>query len=129
MLRGGGDGRLPVPVQAPTADFFNPHPLAAQLCNLGALQPGCIIYSLGSNGDFSFEREMAARTPCHIHTFDCTVAASRIPGDLPARVTFHAVCLGSAAHVDKYRRRYATLPALAAELGHKVRGSPRCSWG
>ena len=88
------------------------------LCGLDQLQPGCVIYSLGSNADFSFEDDMLRSTPCRIETFDCTVEASRLPAVFDPRVTFHAVCLADRTYVDSNGRSFATLPALAAQMGH-----------
>ena len=58
------------------------------LCDLAALRPPCLIYSLGSNGDYSFEQDMLRRTRCHVHTFDCTYAGRSIDA---ARHTYHKV--------------------------------------
>jgi hypothetical protein len=41
------------------------------ICDLGRLRPPCVIYSLGSQGDYSFERDMLRLTQCEVHTFDC----------------------------------------------------------
>ncbi len=30
----------------------------------------CVLYSIGSNGDSSFEQQMMRRASCEIHTFD-----------------------------------------------------------
>ena len=30
----------------------------------------CVVYSIGSNGDSSFEEQMMRRASCEIHTFD-----------------------------------------------------------
>jgi len=66
------------------------------LCDLSQLPPGCIIYSVGSSGDFSFEQAVLKRTKCSVHTFDCTYSGVVQPGyDLdPARFTYHKWCLG-----------------------------------
>lgn len=61
------------------------------LCGIEALTSGCVILSLGSNGQFDFEDSMLASTPCEVHTFDCTCdGASRGP-----RHHYHKQCLGS----------------------------------
>ena len=94
------------------------------LCNLDALRaaPGCIIYSLGSNGDFSFEIEMLVETSCEIYTFDCTVSDARLAKVLPGldkRIHYNSVCLGERNFVDPQRRKFATLPSIVKSLGHK----------
>ena len=96
------------------------------LCSdaLAALQPGCVIYSLGSNSQFDFEVAMLAATPCVIHTFDCTSDDKKKPTD--PRVVFHQKCLGgrrlqiannnttSARNLAKF----FTLVELATQNGH-----------
>ena len=63
------------------------------------LRPGCAVFSVGSNNQFMYEEEMAKQTPCHIHTFDCTVRNPRPPSQLAGRLTFHRLCLGSQKEV------------------------------
>lgn len=46
------------------------------VCDLEMLQAPCLIYSLGSNGQFDFEDGILALTPCHVHTYDCTYDGS-----------------------------------------------------
>ncbi|KAG1676770.1 hypothetical protein FOA52_005059 [Chlamydomonas sp. UWO 241] len=93
----------------------------------------CLIFSLGSNGDYSFERFMLNATNCHVHTFDCTFnGASQMPG----RHTYHQVCLGpdnaaqtnTASAAESARRTgnakpvYKSWATISAELnpgGHK----------
>lgn len=48
------------------------------ICDVGRLAPPCVVYSLGSQGDYSFEREMLALTQCEVHTFDCERHATRV---------------------------------------------------
>ncbi|GBF97879.1 hypothetical protein Rsub_10234 [Raphidocelis subcapitata] len=61
------------------------------LCDLSGLAAPCLVYSLGSNGDYSFEADILKRTPCDVHSFDCTFNGSSIQ---PARHYYHKVCLG-----------------------------------
>lgn len=57
--------------------------------------PSCLVYSIGSDGDFSFEEAVKSNFGCEIHTFDPT-------GDTPILQTlasrrgieFHAIGLG-----------------------------------
>ena len=44
----------------------------AQVCGTRTLFEGhpCVLYSIGSNGDSSFEQQMMRRASCEIHTFD-----------------------------------------------------------
>lgn len=86
------------------------------LCNITALAHGCIIYSLGSKNQFGFEEEMVAKTPCELHTFDCT---SSKPTDLHPRIHFHSVCIGGEdSSSGETGRKYRSLQGIARELGH-----------
>jgi hypothetical protein len=86
------------------------------ICGLSRLQAPCVIYSLGSDGNFAFEEAVSKNTPCVIHTFDCTVSKDRLPAILPARVTYHSICLGSDEEVTS---QYRSLGSLMREFGHK----------
>ena len=57
------------------------------------LQDPCVVFSLGSNGDYSFEESILDTTSCTVHTFDCTVNGR----NLSERHHYHKLCLGSAA--------------------------------
>ena len=72
----------------------------------------CTIFSLGSNGDFSFEESMLTVTDCDIHTFDCTISGASIH----PRHQYHQRCLGSSAKAA-LDERFITLSSAAAELG------------
>jgi len=67
---------------------------AKRIC-LGAIphEVPCIILSLGSRGDWSYEQDAFASTTCEIHTFDCT-GEFQVPPKLRSRTTFHHQCLG-----------------------------------
>ncbi|GBG00334.1 hypothetical protein Rsub_13104 [Raphidocelis subcapitata] len=80
------------------------------LCDLSRLQPPCVIYSLGSNGDYSFEREMLDLTKCDIHTFDCTFDGR----SQSSRHFYHKTCLGLPSSGPLFKE-YDT---VLAELGH-----------
>jgi hypothetical protein len=76
------------------------------LCGLERLEAPCTIFSLGSHGDFSFEELMVTRTPCVVHTFDCTVNAPSRVGT-SGRIHFHKVCVGAEdrdTEIGSYRR-------------------------
>jgi hypothetical protein len=56
----------------------------------------CVVISLGSNNEFSFELDVARQLPhCAIHTLDCTIVP-HVPAELRGRLTFHEICLGPA---------------------------------
>lgn len=71
----------------------------------------CVVYSIGSNNEFSFEQDMVARG-CEVHTFDHTVAAPQPP----AGVTFHRDGLGVATDAPPMR----SLGNITASLGHST---------
>lgn len=48
------------------------------ICGIEQLREPCHVLSLGSNGDYSYEEEILARTPCMVYTFDCTSKARSI---------------------------------------------------
>ena len=82
---------------------------------LSTAKEKCVIYSLGVNEDISFEAGALAATPCHVHSFDCTIAAPP-PSPDPARHTFHPLCIAAADSADG---RYKRLSTIMKTLGHK----------
>lgn len=56
---------------------------------------GCVIYSLGGNNQWEFERDALEKTNCQVHTFDCTGLISRFTKPNHERLHFHHVCLGT----------------------------------
>lgn len=67
----------------------------------------CLIYSLGSNGEFSFENETKRYLPnCEIHTFDMKVF------NCTEMCTFHQVRIGNGSAETK------TLRMIMSELNH-----------
>jgi len=70
----------------------------------------CLIYSVGSNGEFSFEVAMGTlfRDLCEIHIFDFTDYSKNVPDSIRDMVHFHAWGLMS---TDELRRR-KDAPAL-----------------
>jgi galactoside 2-L-fucosyltransferase 1/2 len=65
----------------------------------------CVVYSLGSRLDFSFENDVVTQLGCEVHTFDCTVGS---PSDTPSGVSFHPWCIGGS---DTKKR-------ISSDLGH-----------
>ena len=74
-------------------------------------QPGCLVYSVGSEKDTVFERAMVAEHGCEVHTFDHSVEPRWVP---PPYVSYHRVGLGQG-------ERMASLPQLVEKLGHRER--------
>jgi hypothetical protein len=78
--------------------------------------PGCTVYSLGSNNDYTFERSILDSTSCQVITFDCTVDGSRID----TRHTFVKKCIGSQKRADADPDKWTTLESAVLALGHKA---------
>jgi hypothetical protein len=64
------------------------------MCGADALKDGCVIYSIGGNNWWQFEEDLLQKTPCHIHTFDCTGPLDKFQKPPNDRLHFHHVCLG-----------------------------------
>ena len=101
-----------------------------------SLDPGrCIVYSLGSRGDFSFEKDVVRQFNCSVYTFDCTFSAAamakRFPHGLPAGVKFRPLCVGEPKRLVQGRGTAAPAGIDAgsfvslAELQRQVRASRR----
>jgi hypothetical protein len=60
----------------------------------------CVVYSIGGNNQWAFEKVILEQTTCEVHTFDCTGLRSRFqprfPPEYAGRHTFHHVCVGTA---------------------------------
>ena len=79
-------------------------------------EPNCTVFSIGSANAWGFERDIARKTNCQIHTFDCTIVP-RVPKDLKDRVTFHKACFGSKDSVDDQGREFLTWPSMLLRAG------------
>lgn len=77
---------------------------------------GCVVFSVGSNNQWTFEETVVAKTPCVIHTFDCTVAYPNPPTSVKDRVTFHKLCVGGK---DGPRKDMVTYRGLVEAAGGK----------
>jgi len=78
-------------------------------------QQQCVIYSIGSNNEFSFEKAIHHYNPlCQIHTFDSTMPV--YPGQKPHYVKFHPWSLGG--HDDAAGWTF-TLSTMMRKLGHQ----------
>jgi len=71
--------------------------LSKVVCGLAELQkqPSCVVYSIGGNNQWDFELELLQKTPCEIHTFDCTGRLERFQKPPHERLHFHHVCIGT----------------------------------
>ncbi|KXS19255.1 hypothetical protein M427DRAFT_472686 [Gonapodya prolifera JEL478] len=112
----------------PTTYMCDPNHLARRpaigdggkwICVVPKTEP-CIIYSLGSNGDFSFEDAMHAESggKCQIWTFDCT---STEPPATHSYINFRPWCLSDVDNAGvTYGRIYKTFESIVTELGHNA---------
>jgi len=75
---------------------------------------GCIIYSLGSNGNDQFEKRIHVRLPnCQIHIFDCF----RLPKLVAPPIYAYPWCLGGKDSIIENRQFYR-LKTIMNKLGH-----------
>ena len=89
-----------------------------------ATRKPCIIYSIGSNGDFGFEEFLLQETQsCTIYTFDCTMGQTPAYNSsfekLKDKHWFHPWCLSAQDGVPN--SNYMTLATIHERLKH--------SWG
>lgn len=78
-------------------------------------EPECVVYSLGSSGDYTFEASMLKHTPCHVHTFECTHGGISLDRK---RHTYHQVCLGRAPKGMATLRIFERFQTITERLGH-----------
>jgi len=69
---------------------------AKMACGLEGSNSSCVVVSLGSNGQWTFEADIFARTGCRVEVFDCTVDPEEVtvPMYLRGRVRLHYHCIG-----------------------------------
>ena len=60
----------------------------------GSMEAPCVVYSIGGNNKWDFEMDLLKKTPCTVHTFDCTGDISRFKIPDHDRLHFHYICLG-----------------------------------
>ena len=97
------------------------------MCDVEVM-PGkdCLVYSVGSNGDFSFEKAIHRRFGCETHTLDPTDWTGRwAKMAATAHTQFHDVGLGAARGYMKTARKARcevdTLGNVMRRLGHQGR--------
>jgi hypothetical protein len=108
----------------------DPHRLAHQR------KGDCLVYSIGSNGDFRFERDLQEMAPyCEIHVFDPGNYSHAAVSDWHVNVTYHAIglkasyeiplnltetsfSLGNLKSFEDSGSHFKTLPEIQQELGH-----------
>ncbi|CAD7973565.1 unnamed protein product [Amoebophrya sp. A120] len=134
----GGDGGKNVCAdQLPNAGQSrnNGSPATSLTGSVGAGDPlatsSCLVYSLGSRLDFSFEAAVVRETGCAVATFDCTVPPEKgqaLAKKLPGTVNFHPWCVGesdeekpisSDVGYKKKTGQFYTLETIQRKLGHE----------
>ncbi|CAL8465623.1 g5159 [Coccomyxa elongata] len=88
------------------------------VCGLRTLLQGrsCLVYSIGSAGDTSFELEVINRTSCEVHTFDHTLEEKlRKQVAKVAGLTFHPVGIGDPDNGAGLQK----LDQVMMDLGHE----------
>ena len=70
----------------------------------------CVVLSIGSNNEFSFEQAVVEKYGCDVHTFDHTVNSPNAPNG----VTFHPYGLGTADEAQAPDSRMVTLAQARA---------------
>lgn len=83
------------------------------------LSADCIIFSLGSNNQFDFEKGIIERTNCLVYIFDCTVNNWKIPKEIITRVKYFSVCLGEYDTITDGRKFESYKSILRYSKGRK----------
>lgn len=85
----------------------------------------CLIYSVGSEGDFSFEKGLykilegsTSKSSCEIHVFDPKDYSSSVPSDIRSMIHFHNWGIVDEASSSE---KFKTLEQTVNILGHKGR--------
>ena len=82
------------------------------VCDTESLVRNCLVYSIGSERDTSYEVAISSILGCEIHTFDHTIAGW-VPPAIP-KFTFHPYGFGAGAGGGQME----TLETILQELGH-----------
>jgi hypothetical protein len=84
----------------------------------------CLVYSFGSNGDYSFEHGIIGRRECEIHTFDPFNSGG---GSHIQHITVHSYGLGNRSYTTEVLPKFGksvelkSLTDIVKELGHSGR--------
>jgi len=82
-----------------------------------ALEAPCVVYSVGGNNQWQFEMDVLAKTPCEVHTFDCTGDIERFQVPENPRLHFHHICLGT-ENKETELGEFWTLDKMTKTLNH-----------
>ena len=92
------------------------------ICDLERIrrQPECLVYSVGSNNDFTFESALLGLAPhCEIHVFDHTIGEH--PSNKPDGIHFHAWGVKGDGGGRGSSGKLKTLREISSLLGHTER--------
>jgi len=85
------------------------------VCGLRFLKPPCVIYSFGSAGDNSFERDVLQFSKCEVFTFDPTTKA---PPIMPPNIFYKNYGLAEITGTKDQVGPVKTLQDIMKELNH-----------
>lgn len=83
----------------------------------GTMEAPCVVYSIGGNNQWEFELDILEKTPCEVHTFDCTGSIERFKKPDNKKLHFHHVCLGTQNKNDTVGE-FWTLEKMQKTLNH-----------
>jgi FkbM family methyltransferase len=87
------------------------------VCNMKKMRKNCVVYSLGSAGDFSFEEAVHQRAGCIAHTFDPDPKFKDIADKISTQwLNYHSWGLSSENGVSD-GKTYKTIEKTFEELG------------
>eukprot|EP01066_Platyproteum_vivax_P015853 Platyproteum_vivax@DN694_c0_g1_i1.p1 len=84
------------------------------VCDPHRISKDCLVYSIGSNNDWSFEQSVRKLMKCEIHTFDHTIT----PINKPNYIQFHKIGLGPHNSTNE---SMPSLLTMIDQLGHHDR--------
>jgi len=90
-----------------------------RFCWMNELDHECVVFSVGSRNEFSFEIDMSRSTKCRFEVFDCTVKQPRIPKEIQDRTRFHQLCLGPETKLVDNRLQFVNYTELIKAAGNR----------
>ncbi|KAL0054009.1 hypothetical protein WJX82_002362 [Trebouxia sp. C0006] len=87
---------------------------------MGALQHSeCVVYSLGSHMETTFEEEIIEQTPCKVHTFDHSLSSEqgKTLSHVSPRLAFHPYKVGMGHSISAHYKE-KSIHGIMEELNH-----------
>ena len=95
--------------------------LCTKVCGARTLfeERQCVLYSLGSNGDSSFEEGMLQKAACDVHTFDPFIAPE-VKDSMRGRpgINFHDYGIAATTSLTESGLQMKTIGDIMSELRH-----------